>query len=160
MRDFSGGNRFGGGRRDRGNDRGGDRGRSRGGFGGGSSYGEERQMFSAVCDNCGKDCQVPFRPSGEKPVYCSDCFEKMGNGGRPERSFDSYGDDRRSSRPAQQSSGGNNDQQFKDMVTLLDKKLDKVIDLLALISEKKTLRVPSKKKEVVVEDIIDPVIGE
>lgn len=33
-------------------------------------------MFDAVCDKCGKDCKVPFRPSGNKPVYCSDCFEQ------------------------------------------------------------------------------------
>ncbi len=32
------------------------------------------QKFDAVCSNCGKKCQVPFRPDGEKPVYCKDCF--------------------------------------------------------------------------------------
>jgi CxxC-x17-CxxC domain-containing protein len=37
-------------------------------------------MYDAVCDECGKDCKVPFRPSGEKPIYCSSCFEKQGNG--------------------------------------------------------------------------------
>jgi len=36
-------------------------------------------MYDAVCDECGKDCKVPFRPSGEKPIYCSSCFEKRGN---------------------------------------------------------------------------------
>ena len=34
----------------------------------------EREMFKATCDQCGKSCEVPFRPTGEKPVYCSDCF--------------------------------------------------------------------------------------
>jgi CxxC-x17-CxxC domain-containing protein len=33
-----------------------------------------REMFSATCATCGREAQVPFRPSGEKPVYCSDCF--------------------------------------------------------------------------------------
>ena len=33
------------------------------------------QKFDAVCSNCGKKCQVPFRPDGEKPVYCKDCFD-------------------------------------------------------------------------------------
>ncbi len=37
-------------------------------------------MFPAVCDDCGDDCQVPFRPSTDKPIYCSRCFEKRGNG--------------------------------------------------------------------------------
>lgn len=32
-------------------------------------------MHQATCDECGRSCQVPFRPSGDKPVFCSDCFE-------------------------------------------------------------------------------------
>ena len=36
--------------------------------------GEAFQKFDAVCSNCGKKCQVPFRPDGKKPVYCKDCF--------------------------------------------------------------------------------------
>lgn len=37
----------------------------------------DRNMHSAVCDKCGKDCKVPFKPSSDKPIYCSDCFEKV-----------------------------------------------------------------------------------
>ncbi|MGH8630603.1 MAG: zinc-ribbon domain containing protein [Burkholderiales bacterium] len=53
--------------------------RSGGGYGGGgSSYGSrQREMHPAVCAQCGKDTQVPFRPSGDRPVYCSDCFQKQ-----------------------------------------------------------------------------------
>ena len=36
-------------------------------------------MYDAICDECGKKCKVPFKPSGNKPVYCSSCFEKQGN---------------------------------------------------------------------------------
>ena len=36
-----------------------------------------REMFTATCSNCGKDAQVPFRPTSGKPVYCSDCFRSM-----------------------------------------------------------------------------------
>ncbi|MEE8373250.1 MAG: zinc-ribbon domain containing protein [Dehalococcoidia bacterium] len=43
------------------------------GGGRGGGYGE-RQMHSAVCASCGKDCQVPFEPRSGRPVYCSDCF--------------------------------------------------------------------------------------
>ncbi len=35
-----------------------------------------RQMFSAVCAECGKPCQVPFEPRNDRPVYCSDCFRR------------------------------------------------------------------------------------
>jgi CxxC-x17-CxxC domain-containing protein len=44
-----------------------------------------REMFSATCSSCGKEAQVPFQPSGDKPVYCSDCFQQRGgrsSGGR------------------------------------------------------------------------------
>jgi CxxC-x17-CxxC domain-containing protein len=33
-----------------------------------------REMFEAVCADCGNTTTVPFRPSGIKPVYCRDCF--------------------------------------------------------------------------------------
>jgi CxxC-x17-CxxC domain-containing protein len=49
--------------------------------GGGGGYGGSRparQMFSATCSSCGKEAQVPFEPSGDKPVYCSDCFQQRG----------------------------------------------------------------------------------
>ena len=36
----------------------------------------ERQMHKAVCAECGKDCEVPFKPSEDRPVYCRDCFAK------------------------------------------------------------------------------------
>ena len=42
---------------------------------GGYSEKRPREMFEATCANCGKTASVPFRPSGSKPVYCSDCFE-------------------------------------------------------------------------------------
>lgn len=35
----------------------------------------QREMFPAVCASCGKQTEVPFQPSGEKPVYCRDCFQ-------------------------------------------------------------------------------------
>lgn len=34
------------------------------------------QMHKATCAECGKTCEVPFRPTGDKPVYCNDCFNK------------------------------------------------------------------------------------
>ena len=41
---------------------------------GGYSSSREREMFPAVCAQCGKDTQVPFQPRGDRPVYCSDCY--------------------------------------------------------------------------------------
>ena len=36
-----------------------------------------RQMHPAVCAQCGQDTQVPCRPRGDRPVYCSSCFEQV-----------------------------------------------------------------------------------
>lgn len=52
-------------------------GAGRGGFGGGRrDEGGEREMHTATCADCGDKCQVPFRPNGTKPVYCSNCFKR------------------------------------------------------------------------------------
>ena len=51
------------------------------GGGGGGGYGSRdrgpREMFAATCSNCGREAQVPFRPTSGKPVYCSDCFRSI-----------------------------------------------------------------------------------
>jgi len=36
----------------------------------------ERVLHKAVCADCHKDCEVPFKPTGERPVYCKECFSK------------------------------------------------------------------------------------
>ena len=59
----SGGRSFGGGSR---------------GFGGRDS-GRPMTMHKAVCSKCGKDCQLPFRPNGNRAVFCSSCFEDQKN---------------------------------------------------------------------------------
>lgn len=107
-------------------DRGGYQPRGRTSFNGGRNFnrGGDRQMFDAICSNCGKACQVPFRPTGEKPVYCSDCFEKMGGGNdsprrerfdRPRRNFTD-----REQKPNQN----------KNQLDAINAKLDKLIKLL------------------------------
>ncbi len=44
---------------------------------GGDGYTPRRQMFPAVCAECGKETEVPFEPREGRPVYCSDCFRKV-----------------------------------------------------------------------------------
>ncbi len=40
-----------------------------------------RQLYDVKCSECGKDTQVPFKPSGDRPVYCRDCYmQKKGTG--------------------------------------------------------------------------------
>lgn len=38
---------------------------------------DSREMHDAVCASCGETAQVPFKPSEDRPVYCSECFAKM-----------------------------------------------------------------------------------
>ena len=45
-------------------------------YGGGGYSDRPREMFTTTCDSCGKEARVPFRPTGSKPVYCSDCFRR------------------------------------------------------------------------------------
>ncbi len=52
--------------------------RSRRNSGGGGDYGRgPREMHPVVCAECGKDATVPFRPRGDRPVYCDDCFRRQ-----------------------------------------------------------------------------------
>lgn len=37
---------------------------------------EQREMFTVTCSDCGNETQVPFKPDGERPVYCRDCYKK------------------------------------------------------------------------------------
>jgi len=39
----------------------------------------ERVMYKVICADCRKQCEVPFRPSGNRPVYCQECFSRRKN---------------------------------------------------------------------------------
>ena len=99
----SGGSSFGG--------RGGGRGRD---FGG--SERRPVEMHEVTCDKCKKRCEVPFRPSGDKPVYCSDCFRKEDN---PRSNFSS--NNQNGSSPS-----GASAEQFNQ----INVKLDKILSVL------------------------------
>ncbi|AKB44153.1 MAG TPA: hypothetical protein PKJ75_02055 [Methanosarcina vacuolata] len=43
---------------------------NRGGFGG------PREMYTAICSDCGAETQVPFKPDPDRPVYCRECLPK------------------------------------------------------------------------------------
>ncbi len=48
----------------------------------GQSAGKDQQgrtLYNVKCSNCGKDTQVPFQPSGDRPVYCRDCYMQKKN---------------------------------------------------------------------------------
>ncbi|TET40078.1 MAG: zinc-binding protein [Dehalococcoidia bacterium] len=52
-------------------------------YGSGSGgYRPRRQMFPAVCAECGKETEVPFEPREGRPVYCSDCYSRVRSNNR------------------------------------------------------------------------------
>jgi CxxC-x17-CxxC domain-containing protein len=40
------------------------------------SFGGDKEMHKVTCSDCGKETEVPFKPSGDRPVYCRDCYQK------------------------------------------------------------------------------------
>jgi CxxC-x17-CxxC domain-containing protein len=76
------------------------------------------EMFDAVCDECGKDCKVPFKPTSGKPIYCSDCFEKHD----PKKNSDS--------RRPRRDYGNNKGQDNTKLLEEINSKLDYVIETL------------------------------
>lgn len=60
-------------RRDNNDDRGF---RDRGGPRFRKSFSFQREMHKAICSECNKECEVPFKPTEGKPVYCKECYQK------------------------------------------------------------------------------------
>jgi len=135
MGNFQGG---GGGNRGGGGFRGGNRGGGGGGgFRGGNRGGDrgEITMHKAVCDECHKSCEVPFRPSNDKPIYCSECFgSKRGADDRgPKRDFGDRAPRREfNDRPAQSFAPAGDDvkKQLAEIRTKLDR-LTSAVEKLA-----------------------------
>jgi len=42
----------------------------------------QREMHSATCASCGNEARVPFVPRGDKPVYCSNCYQPAARASR------------------------------------------------------------------------------
>lgn len=107
-------------------------------FGGGA----RREMYQAVCADCGHSCEVPFKPSGSRPVLCSQCFKGAGSreeSGRFERpSFKSA--------PVLENRGTSCGQ-VESLMTEINVKLDKVLELLAVSQLKPSLSKETKIKE-------------
>lgn len=106
------------------------------GFGNPRFNRERPEMHQATCSSCGRTCEVPFRPTGSKPVYCNDCFKNIKTSGG--RGYEN--------RPMNDTSNYN--AQFEALNT----KLDKIISLLT-----KTLPLESAFDEKVIDEIIEEV---
>ena len=142
----------------RGNDRGfggGGQG-GRGGFGGGRDSRGPVTMHQAICSKCGKPCEVPFRPSGDKPVFCNDCFVRKDGGDRSNnRGGDRFspkgrGDFKPSFKPEfKNTTGGGGNDELKRQIESLNVKMDKLIRIMESGSGTKPAVADKKSKAVV-----------
>ncbi|MFA6553716.1 MAG: CxxC-x17-CxxC domain-containing protein [Patescibacteria group bacterium] len=89
---------------------------------------KDRRMFSATCDECGNPCEVPFRPTDGKPVYCKSCFENKG-------AHKKQGE----SAPAKHG---------PDQFAALHAKLDKILSALAVTKEQPAPVLPKPETKV------------
>ncbi|MDP3093599.1 MAG: hypothetical protein Q8N16_02435 [bacterium] len=124
----------------------------RGGFGGGRDRGPVT-IHQAICDQCGKPCEVPFRPTSGKPVYCNACFggkKETGNRGGdrfPQKSYDSY------KAPLKPDFGGDiskgNNDGLKKQLEILNVNMDRLIKaieaMVPAVKAKKSVKKVSKK---------------
>ena len=93
---------------------------------------QDKRVFDAICDKCEKRFELPFKPTGDKPVYCNECFDRGGD-----------------------SSNKNRNQainQYQEQFSVLNAKLDRIIEALTPVlpaKKKKKETIVKKKKEVV-----------
>jgi len=119
--------------------------------GGGSRFGgrdRETSMHEAVCAECHKDCQVPFKPSGDRPVYCKDCFAKMG--GSSKSSFNDSPKKDFGHRPQTDSSFGvnRNNDEVKRQLEAINIKLDNLIKVVGVMSKPASVETKEKIKNI------------
>jgi CxxC-x17-CxxC domain-containing protein len=113
----------------------------------------DRQMLhKTICSKCNKECEVPFRPTGNRPVYCKDCFQTIRpEATRPDSSF--------SRRPNFENRNGEGNRftqqsQYKEQFESLNVKLDKILEILepkAIISADSKaveIKIPKVKKAI------------
>ncbi|MEK7524617.1 MAG: CxxC-x17-CxxC domain-containing protein [Patescibacteria group bacterium] len=115
-------------------------------FGGQSSFGgrdgPKPTLHQAICSECNKECEVPFKPSGDKPVFCRKCFKnrtdtspRESNGAPFGRNNPSLAEarpggrdfgERSFSRPPMHAPASISKEQFE----ILNSKLDKILNVL------------------------------
>lgn len=137
---------------------------------GNKDSGRSLKMHKAICSECAKECQLPFKPTGDKPVFCSNCFGGRANSNRSSRrdsAKSNFQETRGYSaicskcgsrcevpfRPAGgkpiycnncfkkgDSTRGKNTEQFKEQLDRLNTKLDTILRLLTSISSAEVIR--------------------
>ena len=139
-------------------------GANRGGSSNGPRFGGNDRgpvtMHKAICSECGNSCEVPFRPTGDKPIFCNDCFSAKRGGEAPRAPRGgSFGGDRFSSprkdfgsRPPMRPSfsenrGGGNDD-VKKQLEFLGLKIDRLVKAIENMTPGHAHSTPEKSAQV------------
>lgn len=90
--------------------------------------GPKPKMHKAICSECGIGCEVPFKPAGQKPIFCRPCFAKSFDGAGVKPMFTKTAPMTAGKTFSSKSTGsGSYDEQF----AILNAKLDMIINALA-----------------------------
>jgi len=84
------------------------------------------KLHQATCDKCGKTCDLPFKPTGGKPVYCRSCFRAGNN--EPRHDFGTPEGSARNER----FESDNVSSATKQDIDAINKKLDKIMKALQI----------------------------
>ena len=99
-------------------------------------------LHKTICSKCGKECEVPFRPSGSRPVFCRECFQsvKPSESMRPDSNFPRRSSFQHRSKPTEQD--------YREQFEALNVKLDKILRILEpkIITEVGKAKIPKVKK--------------
>ncbi len=117
---------------------------SRPSFGDRKSFGDHKPMFKTICAECGAPCEVPFKPNGEKPVLCSNCFAQGKENGHSHGDHSSHDHSAHDHAPR-------NSAPASDQFAVVNAKLDKILSALRLeldIEPKAAPKATTKKEEI------------
>ena len=105
------------------------------------------EMHKAVCSTCGNDCEVPFRPTSGKPVYCNKCFKASRGtetnryeGKSEEKKYNNFSESTNERR------NGNSEEQLKRQFETLNWKLDKIVKILTPVVPLEVIQKKIEKK--------------
>lgn len=139
----------------------------RGGFD--RERGGNMPSFKADCAECGKVCEVPFRPTNGKPVFCNDCFgaQKEMEMRAPRKEFGNRAFEKRNDRPSFDRGGRDNFKGRSEFParaaapSVNTEKLEKQMSDISFKLEKLTAaieKMSAQKVEVVAPKVAAPVV--
>ena len=123
----------------------------------GGRDGSRPQMFSAMCSECNRTCEVPFRPTGDRPVFCNDCFSNKR--GSPQGEYQrrdiapAHNFPRKDFTPSPSSFSkppveDKRIDELKQQLDAVNKKLDTIIEMMKSPAVEVVKAVPTKKTKV------------